>query len=91
MSFHNSSLAIPAASNRDIPSGLQRKSIKDRASSLRVLVLICLCLAVLPGIYIGKLLLNKVSEQIFIRVFRVLLFILAIRIIITQAIKMIGT
>lgn len=54
-------------------------------------LLICLCLAVLPGIYIGKLLLNKVSEQIFIRVFRVLLFILAIRIIITQAIKMIGT
>ena len=51
-------------------------------------LLICLCLAVLPGIYIGKLLLHKVSEQLFIRVFRVLLFLLAMRIIITQVAKM---
>ncbi len=53
-------------------------------------LLISLGLAVLPGIYVGKLLLNKVSEQLFLRAFRILLFILAMRIIITQVYEMIG-
>lgn len=53
-------------------------------------LLICLGLAVFPGIYVGKLLLNKVSEQLFIRAFRIILFILAMRIIITQVYEMAG-
>lgn len=44
-------------------------------------------LAVIPGIYIGKRLLNKFSDRAFLIVFKVLLFCLALRIIIIQTQK----
>ncbi len=53
-------------------------------------LLLCLVLAVVPGIYIGKLLLNTISDRIFLIAFNVLLFFLAARIIIQQLYKMIA-
>lgn len=44
-------------------------------------------LAVIPGIYIGKRLLNKFSDRAFLIVFKVLLFFLALRIILIQTQK----
>lgn len=49
-----------------------------------------LIIAVVPGIYIGKLLLNKISDRTFLIAFKVLLFFLAVRIIILQLYKMIS-
>lgn len=51
-------------------------------------LLVCLGLAVIPGVYIGKRLLNKVSDRAFLIAFKVLLFVLAVRIIILQLHKM---
>lgn len=53
-------------------------------------LLVCLGLAVIPGVYIGKRLLNKVSDRAFLIAFKVLLFVLAVRIIILQLHKMIS-
>lgn len=47
-------------------------------------ILLCLGLAVIPGIYIGKRLLNRFSDRVFLIVFKVLLFGLALRIILIQ-------
>lgn len=49
--------------------------------------LLCLSFAVIPGIYIGKRLLNKVSDRAFLIAFKVLLFCLALRIILIQSHK----
>jgi len=53
-------------------------------------LLVCLGLAVIPGVYIGKRLLNKVSDRAFLIAFKVLLFVLAVRIIVLQLHKMIS-
>jgi len=49
-----------------------------------------LVLAVIPGIYVGKKLLHKISDRVFMIVFKVLLSILALRIILLQVYKMIA-
>ena len=50
-------------------------------------VIVILVLAVIPGIYVGKRLLNKISDKTFKIVFKVLLGTLAIRIIVLQLYK----
>ncbi len=52
-------------------------------------LLIFLVIAVVPGIYIGKRLLNKISDRTFLIAFRILLFFLAVRIIVVQLYKMV--
>lgn len=52
-------------------------------------LLLCLGLAVIPGIYIGKRLLNKFSDRTFLIAFKVLLFVLAVRIIVLQVYKIV--
>lgn len=47
-----------------------------------------LLLAVFPGIFIGKKLLNRISDRAFLVAFKCLLFFLAVRIIFLQAYKM---
>lgn len=51
-------------------------------------VILCLVLAVIPGIYIGKRFLNKISDRYFLVAFKVILFFLAVRIILIQTFKM---
>lgn len=51
-------------------------------------VILCLVLAVIPGIYIGKRFLNKISDRYFLVAFKVILFFLAVRIILMQIFKM---
>ena len=51
-------------------------------------LILYLCLAVIPGIYVGKRLLNKISDKTFMIAFKVLLGILAVRIIVLQMYKM---
>jgi hypothetical protein len=53
-------------------------------------LLFYLALGVVPGIYIGKLLLNRISDRSFLIAFKVLLFFLAARIIYQQLAKMIS-
>ena len=52
-------------------------------------LLIFLVIAVVPGIYIGKRLLNKISAPDLLIAFRILLFFLAVRIIVVQLYKMV--
>lgn len=65
--------------------GLIGINVLDFGSTLFFLVI-----AVVPGIYIGKMLLNKISDRNFLIAFKVLLFFLAARIIILQLYKMIS-
>ncbi len=51
-------------------------------------LLFFLVIAVVPGIYVGKRLLNKISDRSFLIAFKVLLFFLAARIIILQLYKL---
>ena len=51
-------------------------------------LILYLVLAVIPGIYVGKRLLNKISDRTFMLAFKVLLGILAVRIIVLQIYKM---
>lgn len=51
-------------------------------------LILYLGLAVIPGIYVGKRLLNKISDRTFMVAFKVLLGILAVRIIVLQVYKM---
>ena len=51
-------------------------------------VILCLVLAVIPGIYIGKRFLNTISDRYFLIAFKVILFCLAVRIILIQTYKM---
>lgn len=53
-------------------------------------LLLYLIIALVPGIYIGKKLLNIISDRSFLIAFKVLLFFLAARIIIQQLYKMIA-
>lgn len=53
-------------------------------------VILCLVLAVIPGIYIGKRFLNKISDRYFLVAFKVILFFLAVRIILIQTFKMLS-
>jgi uncharacterized membrane protein YfcA len=53
-------------------------------------LLFFLVIAVVPGIYVGKRLLNTISDRSFLIAFKVLLFFLAARIIILQLYKMIS-
>jgi uncharacterized membrane protein YfcA len=53
-------------------------------------VLLYLCLAVIIGTIVGKKLLTKMSDVVFRRVFRILLTIIALRIIILQVIKLLN-
>jgi uncharacterized membrane protein YfcA len=50
-------------------------------------LVLCLILAVIPGIYIGKRLVNKISDKAFMIAFKVILCILAVRIIVLQIYK----
>ncbi len=52
-------------------------------------VILCLVLAVVPGIYVGKRFVNKISDRYFLIVFKVVLFCLAVRIIVIQAFKLV--
>lgn len=49
---------------------------------------IYLILAVIPGIYVGKKLLHKISDRVFMIVFKVLLSIMGLRIIVIQVYKL---
>jgi len=51
-------------------------------------LILYLVLAVIPGIYVGKRLINKISDKTFMVAFKVLLCILAGRIIVMQIYKM---
>jgi uncharacterized membrane protein YfcA len=47
-------------------------------------IVLYLIMAVIPGVYVGKLLLNKISDKAFLVALKVLLCVLAVRIIVLQ-------
>jgi len=53
-------------------------------------ILLYLCLAVIAGTILGKKILHKISDQVFRKIFKIILTLIALRIVVLQVIKLVN-